>query len=126
MKLRIALASIVAATTLPAFSADGGLLLAMRIERDGRVLSTPTVWVESGKDAAVQVDNALRVEINATDLGASADMRLRLFTSSGGDMMLAASPRLVGKLAEESAVRFTGADGMAYSVSLKPARTVRP
>ncbi len=119
-------AALLASAALSASAAEATLLLSMKIERNGELISSPKLLVEYGKEAAVQVSDEFRLELSAADLGKSADLRMNLKTNQGGDLRLAASPRIFATFASEAAIQITDQLGVVYRVTVTPTRVSKP
>jgi hypothetical protein len=105
---------------------ETGVLLEMKLSRNGEQIAAPKVWSKFGSESTVQVGSTIRVEVTSTDLGSTADMRFKVFTDREGQLTLAAQPRLHAAFGAESSFIVKGQDGVEYKVALFPAKQVRP
>ena len=107
-------------------ASDDGLMISMKIERNGQTVSTPRIWSQYGKDSAVQVGNSFRIELKANDLGTSADLNMKLYANETGTLQLVSAPRIHASFSAESAVQVTSKDGAVYKVTITPVRAAQP
>ena len=117
---------LLALSVATSWASEEGVLVALKIERNGEVISTPRVLCLFGQDSAVQIEQSLRVELNASDLGPSTDLKFKLYFSEFGSLSLVSSPRITAQLNKESAIQVTGKDGVVYRISVMPSKVARP
>jgi hypothetical protein len=101
-------------------------MVSLKIERDGETISAPRIWSLYGTDAAVQMGESFRIELNVNDLGASADLKMKLYANKTGSLQLVASPRIQAVFSTESAIQVTGQDGSVYRITITPIKAPQP
>ena len=126
MKLHSKLVTLLLGSMTLSVGASEGLMISMKIERNGETISTPRIWSHYGKDAAVQIGESFRIELNVNDLGASADLKMKLYASEAGTLQLVSTPRIYATFSAESAIQITGKDGAVYRVIITPVRASKP
>ena len=105
---------------------EASLMLEMRVARNGEQVAAPTVWSQFGKESAVQVGTALRVEVTSADLGTTADLRFNVYTEVNGQLTLSAQPRLHAAYDTKSSFKIRVQDGVEYEITLQPFKKARP
>ncbi len=118
--------SIGMASVLPVLAAEHTLFLSMKIERNGEVISSPKLIAEYGQTAAIEVGKELRLELNATNLGSAADLKMQMSTVHEGVLQVTSTPRLFAAYSSEAAIQFTDKSGVVYRVSITPTKVAKP
>ena len=105
---------------------EAGLMLEMQIVRNGEQVAAPKVWSKLGKESAVQVGTAIRIEVTTADLGTKADMQFNVYTERNGQLALAGQPRLHAIYDATSSFKIKGEDGVEYEIRLQPIKKAQP
>lgn len=115
-------AAVLAFLALSVGATEPSIFVSLKVEQDGAALGSPSVLLSSKQEARLAVGDRLQVELVAAHLGEGADLRMRVYASSGETLDLVGSPRVVAVYGQEAMVAWVGESGETYRVTVKPLR----
>lgn len=107
-----------AAAAASVHAQDSGILLTLKVEKDGQLLAKPRLVAKSGTQATIQKDQDLRIEVTPTNKDGLIDLAMKLYLPGPNGLAVAASPRMITKLDTPSTIEFQAPGEPRYKISL--------
>lgn len=107
MKIAVFFAALAVALAAPASSQKAGVMIGMHVYRNGKLMSTPSMWTHVGQPASMTYKNGLGVEITPKSLGKSdVELDLAVYRMDGGKKKLLSRPKLAMHLGETGSLKY--------------------
>lgn len=106
--------------------AADGLKIALKLERDGDTIASPSLWTTFGTSASIQADNHFKIEMVAHDQGSVADLSFKLYLNDGEGLKLIAEPRLLTEFGTKAAFSIKGEATALITLTVEPSRAEDP